>query len=121
MFQQVVIKLNALLEIMKPQGPINPPAIFGGDLDDPKIHEIASKQQALGLLEGVQQADSALPLGKASHLANVLKSDLGEVVMRRRLVYGNAKMMRAMAAEMDLEDDRKQNPKTPRKRRKERK
>jgi hypothetical protein len=103
LFDQVVISLNAILEGIRPAGEIKPPAHIFGDvgasffedhpeMDTPEFHRTVAVQKAAALLDGIHQADPALPLeddpslsaekARAVRLRRKLKVDLGPLTQR---------------------------------------
>jgi hypothetical protein len=100
LFDQYVIRLNALLEACRPPAEARMPAgVYGVPaLDNEETHRIVSRGKALQLLQDVQRADASLPLAAGRRgRANILKADLGPVVDRTEFVVGTAAQFRALA------------------------
>jgi hypothetical protein len=77
LFERAVGRLNALFELVKPMEGSEHPSVAR-----PEVDSIMDRVITAGLLYAVQRADPKLPLNERE-LVNLLKSDLGEVAMRR--------------------------------------
>src|SRR6266851_2066207 len=103
LFEQYVIKLNALLEAFRPPGVASPPAnVFGTPiLDNEEVHRHVARASVALLVSAVQNADASLSLvpEKRGKL-NLLKADLGPIAARSEIVSGNADELRELAQKL---------------------
>ncbi|HUQ38061.1 MAG TPA: hypothetical protein VM144_16955 [Aestuariivirga sp.] len=112
-FHQVVTAINTVLSGLRPIGDTDYEP-EGSDNISKIIAEgenTRGQRNAWRMLHAVQNADPALPLAEGTvreHLAGVLKNDLGKLINRPKIIYGNADEMRAEAERLrKLEKKRK--------------
>jgi hypothetical protein len=104
MFEQVVRLVNNVLEGARPQGVI--PPLSWGPLN--AAAELSAMDTPARLWREIQHADASLPLNASGprHVANLIKSDLGEVASRPQIFEGTAKDFRRKADEMEKSQSR---------------
>jgi hypothetical protein len=108
LFEQVIIRMNALFNALRPPGPIEPPANYYGSpkLDTPEMHKVASEQKALMLVGQLQAADASLPLESGRRgRANLMKADLGDVINRPKIFHGTAEDHRSEVTRLRAEEE----------------
>jgi hypothetical protein len=105
--------VSRVLEAIRPPGEIVPPA--------DEMMELALRGAAASagnVWEGVQQADPTLPLTdgtRKQHFAGVLKTDLGEIAMRPKIIRGTAKDLRRYADNLAKSESAKEPRKSVKK------
>lgn len=100
-YDQVIKKINGVFEALRPPGKARELTEY-----EKTIADASYSQAPLVLISNLQSVDAAIPLSAPRRLqiASLLKGDLGEMIERPKLFFGNADQIRERIEQLEQEE-----------------